>query len=130
MLSFALAFGVKVRACNSVTVREPPSAKTVPSAFFSEPEVGIAVMEIVKESPSLSVGAERSKGTLTASSERVTVRSAPAIGELLLGVGATGLEEDPPPPPPQAATIKATRLGKVNFEKSLAFRNLKTLVNF
>ena len=85
---------------------------------------------MVKESPSLSVGAERSKGKLTASSERVTVRSAPAIGLLLLGVGATGLEEDPPPPPPQAATIKATRLGKVNFEKSLAFRNLKTLVNF
>ena len=52
---------MKVSDCNSDVVRASPLDRTVPSAFFSEPEVGMAVMEIVKESPSLSVGAERFK---------------------------------------------------------------------
>ena len=94
-------------------------AKVVPVDFLRRPEVGILVIEMVRVSPSLSVGADRLRLPAETFSEKVNVVSAPACGALLLGGATTGLEEEPPPPPPQAATMKAKRLARENLEKSL-----------
>ena len=66
-------------------VNASPLARTVPSAFFKDPEVGMAVMEMVNESPSESVGAAKLSGPSIASSLMLTVVSEPATGMLLEG---------------------------------------------
>ena len=80
MPSFAFASGVKVKPSNSEVVNASPLERTVPSAFFKDPEVGMAVMEMVNESPSESVGAAKLSGPSIASSLMLTVVSEPATG--------------------------------------------------
>ena len=109
-----LASGVKVKPSSSVVVNASPLARTVPSALFKVPEVGIAVMEMVNESPSESVGADKFREPASTSSVREIATSDPAIGALFEGGTGVGVEL-PPPPPPQAATIKAIRLADASF---------------
>ena len=72
-------------------------------------------MEIDKESPSESVGADKLSAPTVTSSKREIVVSTPALGELLEGITGVGAELPPPPPPPQAATMKAIRLAEASL---------------
>ena len=105
-----MALGVNVISSSSDIVSESPADRRVPSERLSTPPPGIDVTDIVRESPSGSVGVAM-VNEVAASSVVLKVKLPPNDGLLLvLAGGGVGVDPPPPPPPPQAARASIAKL--------------------